>query len=161
MQADENTALLTWKTLNLNIKNAGLLPEKLCSSEIIIHSNYRKQGQTQGFYGYVETAVDIWCSSWQLLMLGKPSITKWSEGKFEARKSRWGEIPPECIKSLQRVQTNPSCSAESTGTKIGFVLTSPLLKSATWQDDRVTKRKGATCKFWNVRVKTFEVGNVN
>lgn len=55
-------------------------------------------------------------------------------------------MPPECFKSHQRVQANPSQLAESTETEIGFVLTSPLLKSVTWQDDRVIKLRGATCK---------------
>lgn len=55
-------------------------------------------------------------------------------------------MPPECIKTHQRVQTNPSRLAESTGTGIGFVLTPPLLKSVTWRDDRVIKVRGATCK---------------
>lgn len=44
------------------------------------------------------------------------------------------------------MQTNPSCLAESTETEIGFVLTSPLLKSATWQDDRATQLRGAAFK---------------
>lgn len=52
-----------------------LFQEKLCWREIIIQTNYRKQGQNTRFYEYVKTAVDIWCSSWQLLILGKPSIT--------------------------------------------------------------------------------------
>lgn len=55
-------------------------------------------------------------------------------------------MPPECIKSHQRVQTNPSRLAESTRTEIGFVLTSPLLKSVTWQDDSVMKLREATCR---------------
>ena len=119
---------------------------KLCRSEIIIHTNYRKQGQNTGFYGYMAASVNTCCSSWHLLMLRKPSITKWSEGKIEVRKSRRGEMPPECFKSHQRVQANPSWLAESTETEIGFVLTSPLLKSVTWQDDRVIKLRRATCK---------------
>lgn len=44
---------------------------KLCESEIIVHTNCRKQGQNTRFYDYVETTVDIWSSSWQLLKLGK------------------------------------------------------------------------------------------
>lgn len=65
-------------------------------------------------------------------------------------------MPPECNKSHQRVQTNPSRLAESTGTGIGFVLTPPRLKSVTWRDDRVIKLRGLTCE--SVRLLFISLG---
>lgn len=53
-------------------------------------------------------------------------------------------MPPECIKSHQREQTNPSRLAESKRAEIGFVLTSALLNSAAWQDDSAVKLRKAT-----------------